>query len=406
MKAAVLWIERLRWGLALAHVALIGSVALEYAPHWPLAPLVGLLVAGIASNVLVTWRRRTSSVSGRELGALLIFDTALLTVLLAITGGSSSPFSLMYLVPVISASFALSPAGAWTVMGATGVAYLSLFVFGPAPAHHHDATEMRAHITGMFLAYACAAPLIVVALTRVGALRIQAEERVVEALHIQARTRHLASLATLAAGAAHELATPLSTIMMVAREMERKASVDADREDLALIREEVLVCQEILAQLSADAGAGMGEIEDVVDLADLVHEALSGGRYDPVNVTVEGAETTVALPARLIRQMLRRLVGNARDASSGDQPVAVHVLVSTDAVRLQVTDTGVGMTAEVAEHCTEPFFTTKPEGEGTGLGLFFVQSVAQHYGGELRLQTTPGEGTTATISMPTAGESA
>jgi len=402
MTASLLWIERLRWGTALAQVALIALVAVGSAPAWPIPPMLGLLAVGVLSNgLLAGWRQRATPPE-EAIAGLLVLDTALLTVLLWITGGSSSPFSLLYLVPVIGASFALSPSKAWAVLASTGLAYGALFAFGPAPEHHHGAAEMRAHILGMFGAYAFTAPLIVVALTRVGALRSEAEARVVEALHMQARTRHLASLATLAAGAAHELATPLSTIMMVARELERHTE-GPDRDDLVLIREEVLRCQDILTQLSADAGAGMGEVDDQVNIAALVDQALEGGQFDPVHLDMQGTEVQVSLPGRLVRQMLRRLLGNARDAS-GEQPIAVQVTVSPSEVVFTVADTGTGMRAEDVARCTDPFFTTKSEGEGTGLGLFFVQSVVQHYGGHLQLESAWGQGTTATLSMPTGRE--
>ncbi len=401
MTASVLWIERLRWGTAIAQTALIGAVGLGYVPNWPVIPMLLVWVVGCVSNAVLAVRRRRAEVPEPALAALLVLDTVLLTVLLFITGGSSSPFSLLFLVPVIGASFSLSARGAWSVLAVTGLAYLGLFGFGPAPAHHHGPAEMRAHVVGMFGAYVFTAPLLVVALTRIGVLRAEAEVRVVEALQMQSRTRHLASLATLAAGAAHELSTPLSTIMMVARELEHASTSDTVRQDLGLIREEVLTCQEILADLSADAGAGMGERDEWVDVAEVVHLSIKDAQYHPVEVQFCGEDIRVPLPRRMVRQMLRRLLGNARDASQ-EQIIRVRVTVCPEAVELEVADTGSGMTPEVAARCTEPFYTTKSEGEGTGLGLFFVCSVVRNYGGELRLDTAPGQGTTATLVIPTA----
>jgi two-component system sensor histidine kinase RegB len=404
MSVSIQWLVRLRWAIAVGQLGLIGLVWTGRAPAaWPIQWLIAVLVVGLVSNAALAVRFR----SGRALGepivaAVILLDTVLLTGLLAVTGGTSSPLSTLYLLPVVAATFTLRPNLAWIALVATALEYGALFAWGPAPPHHHDHTEMQAHVVGMFLAYAFTAPLLAVAVSRTRSALAHAARRIDAARALQLRSEHLASLATLAAGASHELATPLSTIMLVAHELERSAPDEPTREDLALIREEVLRCQAVLQQMSADAGAPEGELDERLTLQTLVEDTLGhGARFEPVEVAFEvDAATEVELPRRLVVQALRRLLGNARDATGDGAPVELVIRATSKQLELVVRYRGAGMPREVLERATEPFYSTKAEGSGSGLGLFFVTSVAEHQNGEFDLQSEVGVGTTATLRIP------
>src|SRR5690606_36216657 len=124
---------------------------------------------------------------------------------------------------------------------------------------HHE--HMHTHLRGMWVALGVAAGFIVYFLMRVTRALAQREEELARARHLAARQEKLASLATLAAGAAHELSTPLSTIATVARELERHLQDGSaeQREDVGLIRSQVERCRAILWQMSAEAGESAGE---------------------------------------------------------------------------------------------------------------------------------------------------
>ena len=106
------------------------------------------------------------------------------------------------------------------------------------------------------------------------------------------------------------------------------------------------------------------------------------------------------LPPRAVAHALRGIVKNAQDASPADREVVVHARISAEAVRIEVQDRGSGMPPDVLARAGEPFFTTKPPGRGMGLGLFLTRAVVERLGGELRIESTPGRGTTAVVSLP------
>jgi len=218
----------------------------------------------------------------------------------------------------------------------------------------------------------------------------------------EAASRHkrLKALGTLAAGASHELSSPLNTMLVVTRELERRIELredpaqEDDLDDLELLREEIDRCRDILHQMSADVGQGMGEQARPLDPAALLATAAAG---DPrVVISVESA-APVQLPERLLVLALRRLLGNAREADPSGGPIELTLKANEDGVLVEVCDNGCGMDADTLARATEPFFTTKPT--GTGLGLHFVHAVAEQLGGALELSSEPGRGTCARLRL-------
>ncbi len=385
------WI-RLRWLMAVLPALLWVAGSVGWMQQGPGLVLWGATAIGVGTNIWISGRLR--GLTDPYLTAVLLLDVVVLTAVLASTGGPENPLSSLYLFPVILAGLLLRARNAWLTLFATAIGYGSLFGLATADPHAGHGTDMRQHLFGMFLAYAVTGPMMLYAIVRVRALLAEAVQREREAEAIRTSTERLSSLATLAAGAAHELATPLSTILVVARELERRA-VDADtHDDAVLVGEEVQRCKDILQQLAADAGAGMGESRRSIGLRELVE-----GAGDKRAVIV-ASDDIVEVPVRLIQQALRRMLGNAWAASAPNSEVRVTAEVLDDRVVLCVEDAGHGMSPEVAARATEPFFTTRPVGQGTGLGLFFVHSVATHLGGGVGIDSQVGVGTRVTMWVP------
>jgi len=404
---ALRWLVQVRWVAVFVQLAAILAVRAFIAP--PTMALIALALITAATNL---WALRLEPRPSLP-GLLLLLDTLLLTVILFLTGGAANPFSILYLVYIALAAVVLS--ARWTTALALSaiLSYGVLFVLGPAgsqaPSHDHG---FEAHLRGMWVAFVLSAGLVSFFVIRLRTT-IEERERDLAAERARAmRNEKLAALVTLAAGAAHEMATPLGTIAVVAGELGNEIS-RADKAliaaDLQLIRSEVERCRGILDDLSAGAGEAPGERpqpEGVEAIVDACLQALAPGEAARISVSIEPKGATVFVPPRALRRCLGSLIRNALDASESGARVEIDARASSGFVNIAVRDHGVGMSAADLASAGEPFWTTKPPGRGMGLGLFLVRATLEQIGGRFDLRSSPSKGATATMSLPVAGSPA
>ncbi|MFK7989161.1 MAG: ATP-binding protein [Sandaracinaceae bacterium] len=393
------WLVRLRWltigaqGLSIATAAATSDLPL------PLTPALVVLVLTLLSNgVLFALRARLGD---GLIGPVLMVDTLALTASLHVTGGAMNPFSALYFVHLTFAAVVLPGRWVWGLTGASLLGFGALLLLSDGPLHTHS---LVAHVRGMWVAFAVAAGLVAVFVTRLTA-QLASQQVALEEAELRAETgRRVAALTGLAAGAAHELGTPIGTIALAAGELDR-ALLDAPaevREDITLIREEVRRCRRVLDQLSTSAGELPGERLVAVPFEALAEAAiarLDEGERQRVEVHTDGAN--VRVPKTAVAQALASLLRNALDASEAGDAVWLRLERAGEEVKLSVEDRGTGMPEEVCDRSRLPFFSTKPEGSGMGLGLFLVDALAQQLGGRLALRSTEGRGTTAMLCLPT-----
>jgi two-component system sensor histidine kinase RegB len=403
------WLTRLRWG------GVAGQLVTVAVGHWtlgltlPLVPVLGLIGVAVATNLgLVRWLRAGGSAAPVLCGAVLVLDTVLLTGLLHVSGGPFNPFSVLYLVYIMLAAVVLGAAWTWSLAGLSVACYVSLFLLparGVLPDVHAEGA-LSLHLWGMLVAFVVAAVLTAYFVVHLSAAIERRDAEIAAMREHATRTERLASLTTLAAGAAHELATPLGTICIAATELERALGWQGDgalRDDARLIRAEVERCRRILDQLANDAGETTGEAPADLAVADLVRDVLDAlPAGEAVRVHVDRAPSAVAatLPRRAVARAVASLVRNALDATVPPDPVLLRVASDERALRVTVRDHGPGMTAEVLARAVEPFFSTKPAGKGMGLGLFLVRALAEGLGGRLTIRSEPGAGATADLELP------
>jgi len=404
------WLLRLRWVAIVGQIAVVLGVDLLLGIRLPIVPIVLIIGFEVLSNMLSTaWMQRSVSVSAGVPAFLLGTDVALLTVLLAFTGGPMNPFSFLYMVHVTLAAVTLPARSAWALTALSLLGYGLLFWLPEADpnldmAHAHH-QHMELHLQGMYFAFAVAAGFIVYFVQRVTAALAEREAQLAAAHSLAERHQKFAALTTLTAGAAHELATPLSTIAVAAGELERLLERHpADGiDDVRLIRSQVKRCREILHQMAADAGPQLGETLVVLPLRELVEQALEEVLdREPISVSLApaAAEVGVEIPQRAMLQVLRGILKNAQQASPPLQPIEIRGSVRDGDVHLAIRDHGTGMARTVLDRAGEPFFTTKSPGEGMGLGLFLARTLVERLGGRLDLDSRPGHGTTVTIVLP------
>jgi two-component system sensor histidine kinase RegB len=409
------WLVQLHWWAILGQIVIVAGAQLWTDIELPIPLLFALMVVEAAGNVaLLVWSRH-ARVTDATLAAVMLLDAVVLTVVLDLTGGASNPFSTLYLVNVALAAVLLPPGWAWALMGVSLLSFASLFFHeqATAPAHHirthmAEAELMAAHLRGMWLAFGLAAVFVVFFVRRV-TRALAARERELQLARAQAERREkLASLATLAAGAAHELSTPLSTIAVVAKELQRTvgdAAAPEVRRDLKLVREQVGRCREILDRMAAHAGENAGEpftpltVHSWISLA---LEGLDGRDRVRIDAAVGSEDATLVGPLRSLSDALRGLLKNAIQATPGMQPVVLRAEAREGRIRLTVVDCGPGMPPEVLARAGEPFFTTKGPGDGMGLGLFLTRALAEQLGGTFHIASIAGKGTEARLDLPAA----
>ena len=407
------WLHRHRWGAALGQLALVLGAQLFLDLGLPVGAMLGVVAVELASNAALTrWARGRPAALASALGAgrtiawVMATDTVLLTVLLGLSGGPDNPFSVVYLVNVALAAVMLEARRTWALVALTLACFGFLFVqpslpwLGAGPSHDR---MMELHIRGMWVAFAVAAAFIVAFVQRVTRALSERDAELARARAQAARRDRLASLATLAAGAAHELSTPLSTIALVAHELERQLAAQPDAAaDARLIRAEVERCRRILDGLASDAGAPTGEATGHHPLSRVVDEALDGlpGR-ERVRVEALGdLRREASLPVLALGRSTQALVRNALQASSESDEVLLRVEATDSQLLVEVADRGAGIAPDVLPFVGEPFFTTRQPGTGMGLGVFLARSLSEQLGGSFSLTSAPGTGTRAVVQVP------
>jgi two-component system sensor histidine kinase RegB len=408
----VSWLITARWTIAIAGIgaAVAGRGALQ--ADVPLTAPVICLVFWTSSNLWLMWRVR--GLAGglvRYAGLLVCADVTLFTWLLLESGGVLNPATVFYLVEIVVAALVLGRLWTWIVASLCVAGYATLYV---APTDAVLAAlamhpEIAVHMRGMWLAFALTALLIAVLVARLVLAIERRDAAIAELRERSSRTSRAASLATLAAGAAHELSTPLATIAVTAHELER-ALVDRGTEselaeDARLIRTETDRCRKVLEDMAGQAGESPGEPPRQTTIGaviDQLRERLSPADRRRLHAEIPG-ERSVYWPTGVVVRALWNLVTNAMQASPSSSRVRLTVAEARPGlVSLTVADAGEGMTEEQLSRAGEPFFTTKPAGAGTGLGLFVARSSVEQLGGRLSIASVPGRGTTVVVSLPSS----
>lgn len=397
--------------------AIVGAAqlaAVVVAVHWlavplPLLPIAIVLIASACLTLLTLWRlRRRTLISETELFVHVLLDVAILTALLYFSGGSSNPFVVLYLLPLSVTAAALPGRYAFTMAGVTAVCYTALLFFYipiqyAADGHGH---EMGLHIIGMWLGFIFSAGLIAYFSVRM-AHTVRERDRAVAALRERdLRHQRVLALGTLAAGAAHELGTPLATLAILAKELETDVATQAQAlEKIALLRGEVQRCKEILATLSASAGVERAESGRALALDRYLEELWARWRAQRPDVDfVYRGEGTRPGPLIVAEQTLSQAIVNILNNAADVSPnwVAVQARWTASDLELEVHDRGPGVSPTFERRAGIDLFTTKEAGQGLGLGLFLAHTTVQRLGGTVRLFNRPEGGACTHLSLPLA----
>ncbi|HEY0197158.1 MAG TPA: ATP-binding protein [Rhodanobacter sp.] len=375
----------------------------------PLLPLllgIGLLAV---FSVFAAWRlRQPWPLREWETIGHIAADTLVLGYLLYFTGGASNPFITLLLVPIALSAAALSVRAILAVATLAGIAYLILLrwhVALPVPMHDEMHGGFTLHVAGMGVNFVISALLLGFFINRLARdLRLQQLE--VQRVRERAlRDEGILAIATQAAGAAHELNTPLSTMRTLLPELRREHADDASlADDLSLLEGQVDRCRTILREMVAFGKAQLSQEPERLSVAAFIH-----GCTERFQLLRPEAELSLELDGRTapivlrtppgLRHALLNLLNNAADASASRDTHAVALQVTSDTawLHLNVRDQGPGFagTNELA------LLGQSQKQGGLGIGLALAEATAERLNGELVVRNTE-HGAEVSLRLPLA----
>jgi two-component system sensor histidine kinase RegB len=423
--STALWLAQLRWIAIAGQLIVIGFVRLILGIPLAIPQLLTIVLLTIASNIAlwVVAKRLGNQIpfsiffQNRLLGGVLLFDVAILTGLLYFSGGAANPFILFYVANIAVAGVVLSRIWAILISASSVLGCFLLLntanpvdVFDGSPYVHSASWGVAKW--AFWISFATCSSVLTYFVSQL-ALEVRLRDRrLAIAEKDRERAQRLEALATLAAGAGHELASPLSTIAVIAGELSRtldKPEIpDKVKRDFGLIREELARCKDILHRMKSGAGEAAAERLHPVALREIIEETLDAMREPHrVDVRMEKAvgDFKAMLPKQALSQALRNLLQNGLDASDPEH----HVTLTSNIAQgkqdqrnwqLVIEDSGSGLNEEVLRRIGEPFFTTKEVGKGMGMGVFLTRNVIQGLSGTIRFERRLPRGTLCNVSIP------
>ncbi len=363
-----------------------------------------LTIAALAAFNLYSWLRLRSDkpVPNMELFGQLCVDVLALSVLLYYSGGSTNPFVSLYLLPLVIAAATLPGRYTWGMAALTSACYsVLMFYYIPLPHNHqHDgASAFNAHVVGMWLGFVFSTVVVAYFVVKMAQAVRSRDETLARVREEILRNERIVALGTQAAGAAHELGTPLSTMAVVIGELQNDISAQPGwRDALGILNEQVRGCKRILDKILADAQASRANslqpadrlMAEVLDewqlLRPISYQYHSDGTQPVPLVSVDGT----------LRAALMNLLNNAADAAPRSIEINTHW--DADNFTLEIHDHGKGLSEEAQLKAGSAFFTTKSEGHG--LGLFLANATLERMGGSVRLFNREQGGATTKIVLP------
>ncbi len=419
----------LRWIEVASQVAVIVFVTGALDMALPTMILFSLTAGLVLANLVSGWRvAQPWPVTSVELALHLCFDIGVLTALLYFAGGSTNPFVTLYLLPLSIAAALLPARFTWFIAALTLACYtLLLFAYQPLPQAPESLALLMAtlpnglggrhetgvhadfglHVLGMWFNFTLTAILIAWFVSRMAQSIRELDQRLAAAREQALRSEQLVALGLLAAGAAHELSTPLNTIRLIATELEREHTDTDLAKDLRLLCTQTDQCKRILTDLTAEAGAARAEAAQGIDCDAYLKRLMEQWRLLRPQVTLS-ADFSGIQPApriaveRSLDQALMNLIHNAANVSPAQ--VAISGRWDDSQFLISILDRGPGISAEVAARAGEAFFSTKGSTHGLGIGLFLANATIERAGGTVSLFNRDGGGADVRVMLPLLGK--
>jgi two-component system sensor histidine kinase RegB len=379
-----------RWVVIIGQLVTVSVVALGFQFPMQLSAVLAIIALAIVVNLLGWVMRRGRALSDRAVAGYLAFDILQLSALLFLTGGLTNPFAVLVLGPIAVAAAVL---GRDYSFGLTFLAIICLAALFASPFHlpWNGGGSPRLpdlYQLGLWISLTLACGFISTYNWSVAGEARRISEALAETQLTLAREQQLTALGTLAAAAAHELGTPLSTITVVAKELARDMPADSPyAEDVALIQSQCERCRSILAELARkpedaeESPFNRLPLDQLVEAAAAAHR-MPGIRLEISSVAAPGTEPPIVRRTPEIMHGLGNILQNAMQFAT----TAVTVVAQSDAHRIAMTisDDGPGFSPGLLGRLGEPYLSIRDqEHEHLGLGIFIAQTLLERTGAEL-----------------------
>ncbi|MDE3819434.1 ActS/PrrB/RegB family redox-sensitive histidine kinase [Sinorhizobium meliloti] len=400
---------RLRWlavgGQSLA--VIVTALWLQF--PLPVVPCSVLIACLALLNVFLTLRfPPTQRLTPPAAFTLLGIDLAQLTALLFITGGLANPFAPLLCVPVIISS-ASQPKPQSIVLAGLAVLGVTALAFSPFPLPWYPGTLLlmpRVLTAGIWFAIVSMTAFAAFYTYRVSLEASELSEALTATELVLQREKHLSQLDGLAAAAAHELGTPLATISVVAKEMERELGDDPRfGEDVHLLRSQSERCRDILRRLTTLSSESEEHMR-LLPLSSLIEEVMAPHREFGIEIELKEQGDRASEPVGIrnagILYGLGNLLENAVDYAR--KKVTVTTEHTAERVRVTIEDDGDGFSPDILARIGEPYVTRRQKddsagGLGLGLGLFIAKTLLERSGARLRFENGGSKHPGARVSV-------
>ncbi len=398
----------IRWVAVSGQLAALAIVYVSLGYDLPIVPALALVAASALVNVHASLSRPENAWLGDRSAAIyLAYDLVQLTLLLSLTGGLINPFAILILAPVIVSASVLSRESTFMLAGLSILAASLLGVWHwplpwPDGALHLPGLYVLGHWFGLVMAV-----IFITAYVYALAQEAQRKSDALSATQMAlAREQRLSALGGLAAAAAHELGSPLSTIAVVAREMATELPEGSSlKEDAELLLQESARCREILTRLASQPEDDGGAPFNRLPLSALVETAAGPYRREGVTVAIrrnsEAADEPEVGRSPELLHGLGMLVQNA--VGYAEKAVEIEVAWDGEVAWISVRDDGPGFASDILPHLGEPYISSgsrNGEGEHMGLGIFIARTLLSRTGAEVSFRNERHGGAAVEIRWP------
>lgn len=399
----------IRWLAVLGQAFAIILVHIYLGYKIPILPAVLLVSASALLNILISISARPATrLTDRGAILYLFYDALQLTGLLYLTGGLTNPFSVLFLVPVTISATNLSLKGTvflgFTTI--TAVTVLAIF-YEPLPLPAGDIQLSNTYVFALWAALVLGTVFLSIYAWRMSSDSLRMTEALTAARFALAKEQQLSAIGGIAAAAAHELGTPLNTILLISEELSREFPEGSDyAEDAQLLYDQARKCREVLEQLSTKPDTDRFLQNDahhnylpLQSLMELVVEKQTGknATFDIKSLGDLAAQPKLFATPELLYG-LGNLVSNA--AEFCNETVEITLNWTDRRVEVVIQDDGAGFSDEILDRLGEPYTSSRAGNGGMGLGVFIADMLIKHTGGHLTLGNAVDGGARVVIEWP------